>query len=189
MFLDFCFIFLITGIYASDISYTVDDDTKLEFYWSSAQGDVELYKVYLAIFDDFRDQKEFVLIGTMKPNENMVAPTAEEPYMVPIDAEDGKKYQLKILAQNHDGIEGPMSEPSIPVWCKLRSPGDLDSPYPGDVDGNLKVDENDLKIWANSWGKKRGEPSFDYRADVNYDESIDVLDLIIICKNLPKQTL
>jgi hypothetical protein len=61
-----------------------DDDTILEFYWVAASGNVHHYNVYLSI-----DGEDYFLVGT-----TYTAPTEEEPYIVPIVAEDGKGYQL-----------------------------------------------------------------------------------------------
>lgn len=176
------FILLISfPIYASDMLYTVDDDTELEFYWTPAKGNVEHYNVYLAKYDKFEDEKVYTLIGKTKDN---IAPTEENTYAVPITAEDGKKYELKVQAETSEGITGPMSETSIAIWCKLRSPGDIKSPIPGDADGNSKVDTDDLLICINAWGSKRDDSTFDYRADLNYDDSVDILDLVIVGRYL-----
>ncbi len=170
------------AIHASDQPYTVDDDTKLEFYWDPAVGNVEHYNIYLAVYDKFGDEKSYVLIEKTK---DAIAPTEENPYTVPISAEDGKKYELKVQAET--SIAGPMSEPSVTVWCKLRSLGDIDGPMPGDADGDQKVDISDLGICINAWGSKRDDKAFDYRADLNYDDSVDILDLVIAGRYLQQE--
>ena len=173
-------------LFSSDFPYTIDDDTKLEFYWSPAQGDVSYYNVYLAIYKQFGEEKSYAFIDKIA---GFPTPTEKNPYTLPIIAENGKKYELKVQAESPEGIKSLMSEPSIPVWCKLRSPGDVEGIMPGDSDGNLRVDIDDLLLCLKAFGTKRDEKSFDYRADLNYDDSIDILDLVIVSKNLEQYKL
>jgi hypothetical protein len=147
---------------------TNDDDTLLEFYWDAASGDVHHYNVYLSI-----DEASYFLAGT-----TTTAPTEENPYAVPVEAEDGRTYRLEVQAEDAHGATGPMSEPSDLVWCKLRSPGDMNGETVGDIDGDLRVDQVDQAILAAAWGKRRGDVAFDYKADLNYDASVDILDLL-----------
>lgn len=91
---------------------TYDDDTTLEFYWSAASGSVRHYNVYLSI-----DEGDYFRVGTTP-----ITPTEGEPYIVPVDAEDGKRYQLKVEAVDAQDRTGPMSEPSDIVWCRLSKP-------------------------------------------------------------------
>lgn len=167
-----CVILLIWANHA--LCDTDDDDTTLEFYWDAASGKVDHYNVYLSV-----DGGEYSLIGSAATS---AAPTAENPYVVS-DVEDGKKYQLKVEAEDATGATGPMSEMSDPVWCKLRSPGDTGGSIVGDADGDLRVGVEDWQIFCKAWNTQRGDASFDYRADFNYDNSVSLLDLIIMASN------
>ncbi|MGQ9609416.1 MAG: hypothetical protein ACUVWN_08945 [bacterium] len=149
---------------------TYDDDPVLEFYWEPATGNVDHYNVYLST-----DGSDYVLVGTTP-----TAPTQENPYAVPITAVDGKVYRLKVEAADAEGNVGPMSEPSDPVTCKLRSPGDISCIRKGDIDDNRRVGSRDWSIFCASYGKRRGEAGFDYRADVDYDDLIGISDLNIL---------
>ena len=149
---------------------TSDDDPSLEFHWSAATGSVDHYNVYVSI-----NGAAYSSVGTTS-----TAPTAQNPYALPIVAEDGKTYQLQVEAEDAKGTTGPMSDSSDLVWCKLRSPGDVNGQTVGDADGNLRVSAGDWAIMCLAWGLPRGNSSFDYRADFNYDDTIDILDLTIV---------
>lgn len=159
---------------------TCDDDKVLHFYWSAASGDVYYYDVYL-FEDEGDDEDDCIRVRLYR------TPTRENPFKVPVDAENGKKYRLKVRAVSNSGIEGPMSEPSDFVWCKLdppcKSPGDVNGPTPGDANGDLTVDRRDLEILPTSWNTRRGDDSFNYRADINYDGLVNILDLIMMAVN------
>lgn len=156
---------------------TYDDDTTLEFYWVSNDDQIVYYMVQLYVDDEIYPQEWRV--DTL--------PTIENPYTVPLAAQDGRKYQMTIQAVNIYGIAGPVSEMSDPVWCKLRSPGDSGSLKAGDADGNLLVSDGDLTIISNAWDTKRGVKSFDYRADLNYDDHVNILDMVIVMLNWGKK--
>lgn len=150
---------------------TYDDDTILEFYWEPATGNVHHYNIYLST-----DGSEYVLVGTTP-----TAPTQENPYAIPIIAVDGKVYRLKVEAVDNEGNVGPMSDPSDPVTCKLRSPGDISGPRKGDIDNSGRVGSKDWSILCASFGKRRGiDARFDYRADVDYDDLVGLSDLNIL---------
>jgi hypothetical protein len=153
---------------------TYDDDKLLEFYWTPATGNVVHYNVYLSI-----NVADYTLVGTT-PN----APTLENPYPVPVTAQYGYNYRLKVEAEDAMG-NVVASEPSDIVICKLRSPGDIFGITKGDADGNLRVGARDLAILCASWKKEGGvDPSFDYRADLNYDNFVNVSDWNVISDNL-----
>ncbi len=168
-------LYLALFIPATSLCDTYDDDTTLEFHWAAASGDVVHYNVYLSI-----DGGNYVLI---EPTVASPAPTEKTPYALPIAAEDGRKYQLKVEAEDTDGLTGPMSEPSDPVWCKLRSPGDANGATAGDIDGDSRVGVKDWSIVCKAWNTQRGDPNFDYRADLNYDDSVNLLDIVIVSSN------
>jgi uncharacterized protein (DUF2141 family) len=54
---------------------------------------------------------------------------------------------------------------------------------PGDVNGDGKVDTQDLTLLGKTFGLSRGDPNFDARADFNEDGIVDGMDLIILCMN------
>lgn len=146
---------------------TDDDDTTLHFYWTAATGNVDQYNVYLYV--DGVQYSETWTTATL--------PTAQNPYAVPIVAEAGRKYQLQVEAEDASGATGPKSEMSDPVWCQFpHSPGDISGSTPGDSDGSLRVGVGDWQILSKADGTHRGDTSFDYRADLNYDHSVDQAD-------------
>jgi|GEM_PF-3148732 len=99
-----CAALLISAAQVQCVTY--DDDEQLHFYWSPASGNVHHYKVFLYI-DGIKYPEEWT---------TTTVPTEEDPYLVPIDAEPGKAYQLQVQAVAADGITtGPMSELSDPV--------------------------------------------------------------------------
>jgi hypothetical protein len=55
---------------------------------------------------------------------------------------------------------------------------------PGDADGDGIASCLDLAIVKASFGKRRGQPGFDPRADLNNDGVIDVRDLALVSQNL-----
>lgn len=59
---------------------------------------------------------------------------------------------------------------------------------PGDLNGDGRVDCNDLGIVKASFGKRSGQSGFDPRADVNGDGVVDVRDLATVARNLPAGT-
>lgn len=150
---------------------TDDDDTTLHFYWTAASGDVDHYNVYLYI-DGVQHSQTWT---------TAIVPSAANPYAVPIVAEAGRMYQLQVEAEDASGAKGPMSEISDPVWCQFpRSPGDVSGSMLGDADGNLRVGAGDWAILSKATGTQRGDTSFDYRADLNYDHSVDQADFSTI---------
>lgn len=54
----------------------------------------------------------------------------------------------------------------------------------GDINGDRKIDKYDLKYIENSFGFKSGESGYNDKADLNEDGIINVLDLMIVAKNL-----
>jgi hypothetical protein len=154
---------------------TYDDDTTLEFYWTAASGNVDHYSVNLSAYSDPDDADNYIFAGTTP-----VAPTQTTPYAVPVTAEDGKWYRLKVWGVDGQGTPGPESLPSDLVRCRLRSPGDVTGSTPGDADGNWRVSAGDWAILCLSWNAQRGDSLFDYRADLNYDDSVNILDITAI---------
>ena len=66
--------------------------------------------------------------------------------------------------------------------------GDACQIVPGDLNGDRKVDCADIAIVKASFGKRRGQPGFDARADVNNDGVVDVRDLAFVAQKLPAGT-
>ena len=58
----------------------------------------------------------------------------------------------------------------------------------GDINGDFKVDYNDLFRLAKAYGSSKGEPNWDPRADFNYDGTINYQDLFILARNYGKET-
>lgn len=54
---------------------------------------------------------------------------------------------------------------------------------PGDVNGDGKVDIEDLVLFARAFGTKKGDTNYDARADFNNDGLVDGLDLILLAYN------
>jgi hypothetical protein len=168
-------IFPVTGVLCD----TYDDDTVVQFYWDAASGNVDHYNVYVSVYNSYGDPSS---LAETKNYQTPDGATPESPYALPADVviEDGKGYRLQVEAEDASGIAGPMSEPSDLVWCKLRSLGDPGSDTKGDADGNLRVGAGDWAIMCLAWDTGRGNDTFDYRADFNYDDIINILDLSII---------
>jgi M6 family metalloprotease-like protein len=53
-----------------------------------------------------------------------------------------------------------------------------------DVNGDGKVDQTDIKLFYQSYGTKKGDEKFDPDCDFNTDDKIDLLDLLILAKNI-----
>lgn len=66
--------------------------------------------------------------------------------------------------------------------------GDACQKVPGDLNGDRKVDCADIAIVKASFGKRKGQPGFDARADVNNDGVVDVRDLAFVSQKLPVGT-
>jgi uncharacterized repeat protein (TIGR01451 family) len=62
------------------------------------------------------------------------------------------------------------------------------SALPGDLNGDGKVDCQDLAIVKTSFGKQCGQPGFDPRADTNNDCVVNVKDLAFVAQHLPAGT-
>ena len=58
----------------------------------------------------------------------------------------------------------------------------------GDVNGDGKVDCQDIVIVRAAFGKRTGQPGFDARADVVTDGVIDIRDLAFVSLRLPANT-
>ncbi len=54
---------------------------------------------------------------------------------------------------------------------------------PGDVNGDGKVDIEDLVLFARAFGSKKGDSNYNSRADFNNDGQVDGLDLILLAYN------
>lgn len=175
------FIMILTftcGVFYATVNYvycdTYDDDTLLQFYWAPASGNVDHYNVHLST-----NGANYAQVGTTP-----IAPTQESPYSIPVIAEDGNNYRLKVVAADAVGTVGPESDPSDLVLCKLRSPGDVNGKTIGDADGDLRVGARDWAVMCASWGQKRGvDSSFNYRADFDYDDLINDIDCSVISSN------
>jgi hypothetical protein len=59
---------------------------------------------------------------------------------------------------------------------------------PGDLNGDLHVDCADVSVVKAAFGRRRGQPGFDVRADVNIDNVVDVRDLAFVTQKLPLGT-
>lgn len=56
----------------------------------------------------------------------------------------------------------------------------------GDINGDFKVDWDDLLMFAKAYESSEGEPNWNPRADFNYDGTIDYQDLFIFARNYGK---
>jgi hypothetical protein len=59
---------------------------------------------------------------------------------------------------------------------------------PGDLNGDQKVNCDDVKIVKASFGKRQGQNGYDWRADINRNKVVDVNDLAFVSKLLPAGT-
>jgi hypothetical protein len=104
---------LVSLVWAGEVN--IDDDTTLEFYWTKASGTVKHYNVYVSVYDNLNGVDNFVQVG-----ETSRVPTASRLYALPMVAQHGKFYRVKVEAENAQGKKGPMSDPSDFVYCFLR---------------------------------------------------------------------
>jgi len=120
-------------------------------------------------------------------------------YMVTLTGLQLGTYTLSVRAFSQDGSPQPAvslqgaAEPgsSSTVTVQYSSiPGSFPTvtPMPGDRNGDGAVNCADIAIVKASFGKKRGDPGFDPRADANVDGIVNVVDLAIVGKGLPKGT-
>jgi len=54
----------------------------------------------------------------------------------------------------------------------------------GDLNGDTSIDKEDLKIFLDSYGLKKGEPNFNEDCDFNVDGLVNILDFCILAKNI-----
>jgi len=106
------------------VADTSDKDGILEFYWEAAPGNVDHYNIYVSV-----NGEEFQQVG-----ETSVLPTVDYPYELPITATIGNMYVVQVEAEDADGLKGPMSEPSEPVWKKPGLPVPVE---PSDSAGSI----------------------------------------------------
>jgi WD40 repeat protein len=93
----------------------------------------------------------------------------------------GKTYAFYSVARDQAGnVEDIPSGPDASTRIVIVITGDLN--------GDGRVDCNDLGIVKASFGKRSGQTGFDPRADVNGDGVVDVRDLATVARNLPAGT-
>jgi hypothetical protein len=87
-------------------------------------------------------------------------------------------------AVNADGLSATFTGiASLSVVVGLIPKG-----IPGDVNGDGKVNCDDVAIVKASFGKRKRQTGFDPRADVNNDGVVDVRDLAFVSRQLPAGT-
>jgi hypothetical protein len=59
----------------------------------------------------------------------------------------------------------------------------------GDTNGDAQVDCTDLEIIRSSFGRRAGQPGFDFRADLNRNNVVDVSDLALVSRQLSAGTM
>ncbi len=87
-----------------------------------------------------------------------------------------------------DNVDNCPLVPNDQTDSNRNGVGDACEPIPGDLNGDQKVDCADLAIVKASFGKKKGQPGFDPRADVNKDGVVDLRDLAFVSRQLPVGT-
>ena len=63
---------------------------------------------------------------------------------------------------------------------------DLGTLLEGDADGDNAINIVDFSILANTFGKKRGDPGFDERADFNNSDAVNIVDFSLVASNFGK---
>ncbi len=56
----------------------------------------------------------------------------------------------------------------------------------GDIDGDSSVDSPDLELFASSYGKMFGDPSYNWLADLDRDGVVESYDLYLLAQNYGK---
>jgi hypothetical protein len=61
------------------------------------------------------------------------------------------------------------------------------TPLQGDINGDGKVDSEDLIIFAKAFGTKLGDPDYNEKCDLNGDGKVDAEDLLLLAQNFGTQ--
>ncbi len=70
------------------------------------------------------------------------------------------------------------------VGFAIGVPAGLSCSSPGDLDKNGVVDFKDLLILLQAFGSYPGHPRWNPRADLNDDQIVNILDVVILIRNL-----
>lgn len=149
-----CISYLIFFAILAAYSLSYDNDTKLDFIWTKAKGDVYYYNIYVS-----KDSREYVFEDTTKTNSYTLT------------GKYGHRYKIKVQAVDAAGNLSPMSEESDWVICDTKPPWDIND------DGC--VDKSDLEMIVNTFG----ETENNLKTDINYDGKVDIFDLVLVGSN------
>lgn len=72
----------------------------------------------------------------------------------------------------------------VNTGMSITGPSLFGTPEQGDMNGDGKIDGDDLTIFAASYGSSRGDPNYNQSADLNGDGKVDILDLGILADNM-----
>jgi hypothetical protein len=100
------------------------------------------------------------------------------------DPSDPANLQLQTTVGTISGILVRLLTPSRTEYAQLADVqliGNL--AIAGDVDGDARVDAEDLLILAASFGKHLADPGYDPRCDFNADDCVDISDLLTLAGN------
>ncbi len=106
--------FLVSLVYA-----TVDDDTKIEFYWEPpSTGKPAFYKV--KVYESTNNGASYnYKLEEKTPSSGPY--TASNPYKLAMNAVHKRMYKVQVAGVDSAGNIGPWSEESEPVLCYLAS--------------------------------------------------------------------
>ena len=156
----------------------------------------------------FKWDPQYIKVSEIIPGSFMSSDGEEITFIKEIDSEKGLA-TVKISRNSGTGISGKGNLTIIKVVGVNKGTTKLEiinlsaritnlEPFPakggeisaivtlflaGDVNGDGTVDINDLVLFSNAFGAKKGDSNYDPRCDFNDDGYIDGLDLILLAYN------
>jgi hypothetical protein len=130
-----------------------------------------------SLHSEINQERGFALIKVTVPAENSLS---GEIFLLQIFMSGINKGETLLsiedtVARNKDLDLMPSKGTSVSALVTLY--------LPGDINGDGKVDIEDLVLFARAFGSKKGDANFDARADFNNDGFVDGLDLILLAYN------
>lgn len=95
-------------------------------------------------------------------------------------AKDG--LQVRFTGNEIDPHDLMFIEPTPCPYVELTSVELL-----GDLNGDMKVNSTDAYLFVMAYGSRPGDSKWNPNADLNYDNSTDIADAILLARNYGKQ--